>query len=149
MCCYIQTPQFKFSTVYHYYSLFVLIWSFVNYLKEGCDSFELTQEFANSMNSFFFQFHILYPTRITDHSSTLIDNIFFNSITGHTISGNILCDLSDKLSNFLISDNLSQFQKKHKIFKRDYSKFNQTSFTDESKTISWDVCFANDKSNLL
>ena len=37
----------------------------------------------------FFQPHILQPTRITDHSSTLINNIFFNSIEHFTISGNI------------------------------------------------------------
>ena len=37
-----------------------------------------TNEFINIISSFCFQPHILQPTRITDHSKTLIDNIFLN-----------------------------------------------------------------------
>ena len=48
--------------------------------------------------------HILKPTRITGNSAPLIDNIFFNSIKYHTVSGNILTDISDHLPNFLIID---------------------------------------------
>ena len=51
----------------------------------------------------FFQPLILQPTRITDHSATLIDNIFFNSLEHFTISGNIVYDLTDHLPNFLIN----------------------------------------------
>ena len=32
------------------------------------------------------------PTRITEHSTTLIDNIFFNSLEYHTVSGNLVTD---------------------------------------------------------
>ena len=39
-----------------------------------------SDEFLNSLRSFFFHPQILQPTRITDHSSTLINNIFLNSI---------------------------------------------------------------------
>ena len=53
---------------------------------------------------FFFQpyRYILQPTRITDHSAALIDNIFLNLIERFTISGNIVHDLSDHLPNFVI-----------------------------------------------
>jgi hypothetical protein len=54
------------------------------------DSHSSTDNFINTMGSHFFHPHILQPTRITDHSATLIDNIFFNSVTHHTISGNII-----------------------------------------------------------
>ena len=43
------------------------------------DKHPLTEDFINTLGSFFLEPHILKPTRITSHSSTLIDNIFFNS----------------------------------------------------------------------
>ena len=40
-----------------------------------------------NLGVFCFQPHIVQPTRITEHSATLIDNIHFNSIEHHCISG--------------------------------------------------------------
>ena len=37
-----------------------------------------TDDFVDTIGSYFFQPQILQPTRITDQSATLIDNIFFN-----------------------------------------------------------------------
>ena len=69
-----------------------------------------TNNFLNSMLSNCFHLHILQPTRITDdHSPTLIDNIFMNSIIEYfTISGNMIYDLTDFLSNFLIVKNYNR-----------------------------------------
>ena len=39
-----------------------------------------TDEFINNLGVFCYQPHIIQPIRITDHSATLIDNIYFNSI---------------------------------------------------------------------
>ena len=50
------------------------------------DKHPLTEDFINTLGSFFLEPHILKPTRITSHCSTLIDNIFFNSIEYQTIS---------------------------------------------------------------
>ena len=44
------------------------------------DSHSSTEEFFNTMTSYFFQPHIIQPTRIADHSATLIDNIYTNTI---------------------------------------------------------------------
>ena len=41
------------------------------------ESHSATDGFLNTLGSNFFQPYILQPTRITDHSATLIDNIFF------------------------------------------------------------------------
>ena len=41
------------------------------------ESHHLTEEYINTMNSLSFQPMITKPTRITDHSATLIDHIFF------------------------------------------------------------------------
>ena len=67
----------------------------------------------------------------------MIDNIFFNSITHHTISGNIIYDLTDHLPNFLILNNFSALPKQFKITKRDYSNFNEDDFLREIQTINW------------
>ena len=61
--------------------------------------------------------HILKPTRITNHSSTLIDNIFFNSIKYQTVSGNLFHDLKDHLSNFLIIERFAFSKHKEKRFR--------------------------------
>ena len=71
------------------------------------DSHLPTDEFLNSLGTYFYSPHILQPTRITSHSATLIDNIFFNSLSHHTVSGNVLYDLSDHLPNFLIINKFS------------------------------------------
>ena len=48
-----------------------------------------TDEFINNMGVYCFQPHITQPIRITDHTATLIDNIYFNSIDHYTIRGNM------------------------------------------------------------
>ena len=47
-----------------------------------------TDGFLSTLGSNFFQPYIPQPTRITDHSAALIDNIFLNSIEHFRISGN-------------------------------------------------------------
>ena len=57
-----------------------------------------SNEFINMMFSFNFQPTILHPTRITDSSSTIIDNIYVNNATESNIfAGNILSQISDHL----------------------------------------------------
>ena len=84
-----------------------------------------TNEFVNSMGSYVFHPYILQPTRITDYSATLIDNIFFNLVYHHTVSGNIIYDLIDHLLNFSIINKLSALPKNFKLSHRDYSKYNE------------------------
>ncbi len=55
--------------------------------------------------------------------TTLIDNIFINSLSCHNISGNIFSDLTDHLPNFpIIYKNCCKVSKTN-IFKRDYTNF--------------------------
>ena len=46
--------------------------------------------------------YILHPTRVTDHSSTVIDNIFSNVTDFDTVSGNIINQIADHSAHFLI-----------------------------------------------
>ena len=61
-----------------------------------------TDDVINTLGASFFQLHILRPTRITDHTATLTDNIFFTSLEYFTLSGNLVHDIADHLANFLI-----------------------------------------------
>ena len=61
-----------------------------------------TNEFINSMVSHCLLPHILQPPRVTDHSATVIDNIFTYATKFDTTSGNILNQLADHFSQFLI-----------------------------------------------
>ena len=55
-----------------------------------CDTINQHAEFLNTLTSLGFLPHILQPTRITEHSSTIIDNIYGNNFTQETFGGNIL-----------------------------------------------------------
>ena len=100
-----------------------------------------TNDFLNTLVSSYFQPQILQPTRITDHSATLIDNIFFNSLEHFTISGNLIYDLTDHLPNFLIVSKLSSLQENIKIFRRDYSKLDEQALINDIQSIDWSLLF--------
>ena len=115
------------------------------------DSHNPTDEFINTLFSYSFQPHILQPSRITSHSATLIDNIFFNSLEYRTYSGNIFHDLSDHLPNFLIIDSI-QSQPNKIMYTRDYSNLNKQALINEFQEIDWNQQFhdlnnVNDISN--
>ena len=65
-----------------------------------------TNEVLNSLLSNSFIRLILQSCRISIHSNTFIQNIFFNVIDPDTISSNITATLSDHLSQFSIIPNI-------------------------------------------
>ena len=89
----------------------------------NCESHSETNDFLNCMVSHYLLPYILHPTRVTDHSATVIDNIFCKNATYDTFSGNILCKISDHFPQFIV---LNKFDIDYKTFsyaKRDYSNF--------------------------
>ena len=85
----------------------------VDLLKANGDN--AAGKFYNTLSSYFFTPHILQPTRLS--SQTLIDNIFYNSLEYHSFRGNLLYELSDHLTQFLILEgfvgkNSKRIQKK-------------------------------------
>ena len=108
------------------------------------DSHPGSEEFTNTLGSFSFHPQILKPTRITHHSATLIDNIFFNSLEHHTISGNILSGITDHLPNFIIINKFSALPKNVKIYKRDYSNLDKDALASELSSIDWNEVFVSD-----
>ena len=97
-----------------------------------------TDLFINTLATYCFQPHIIKPTRITDHSATLIDHIYFNSVEHATVSGNLVCDISDHLPNFLIINKLSCISSKPTIYQRDYSRLDQEDLLAEVQSINWE-----------
>ena len=59
-----------------------------------------TAEFYDLMCSYSFRPLILQPTRVTSKTATLIDNIFINDITCHTVGGNIISSISGHFFQF-------------------------------------------------
>ena len=78
---------------------------------------------------------INHPTRISEHSSTIIDNVFITLINANVISGNILTRIADHLPQFLILKNANIPQHKLAVFKSDYSRHNEGNFTSDFNEI--------------
>ena len=72
-----------------------------------------TAGFLNSIVQFGFLSLIHQPTRITDRSATIIDNIFANSFEHESISGNLFLEISDHLPQFSI---IKKFHLDHEAF---------------------------------
>ena len=83
---------------------------------------------------------ILQPTRITSHSSTLIDNIFSNVIDPDTIFGSLTVTISDHLPQFAIIPNMfgNILGNKSNIYGKDYSKFDRENFIVDYFSIDWE-----------
>ena len=103
------------------------------------DSHNKSAEFINSMTALSFLPTILQPSRITEHSFTLIDNIFSNNFENESLSGNILLLLSDHFPQFLFINKHIPRIKKKDIFKRDMSKFENNAFIDDVSIQNWNA----------
>ena len=99
----------------------------------------LTNEFLDSIASNSVIPYILQPTRITDHSEILIDNIFSNVITVDAISGNLTAMISDHLSQIMIVPNAfaTPPSNRYNIYERDWSNFDQVNFGLNYFSIDW------------
>ena len=86
---------------------------------------------------------ILNPTREIGNSATIIDNIFTNNISNSIQSGNILNDLSDHYSQFIMVNRDKLDVKTILVYSRDYSKFSVDSFRDDVSIQNFDVEFGN------
>ncbi|XP_057310678.1 uncharacterized protein LOC130648640 [Hydractinia symbiolongicarpus] len=103
-------------------------------VKEVSDYIDITSQF-NLLP------HIILPTRVTEVSSTIIDNIYFSSAKWDTVSGNIISSISDHFPQFLVLKNLSAINPLHTsddIFVHDWKKFHHNDFLTELHNKNWD-----------
>ena len=87
-----------------------------------------TNDFLNTMISHYLLPHILQPTRVTDHSATVIDNIFSNNTEHDTLIGSILSRISDHFPQCLVMNKVNIDYKRCSFAKRDFSNLNEQNF---------------------
>ena len=95
------------------------------------------------MNSNFLLPYILQPTRVTDRSANLNDNIFANTYNFNALSGNLVTKISDHLPQFLIIEDLKVNYTSLNYYKHDYSHFNEEVFVEEVSHLDFSVCNSN------
>ena len=104
----------------------------------------LTSDFINMITTYQLQPLILHPTRVTDHSSTLIDNIFSNNNFGNILGGSILTQITDHFPQFcIISDQAPEYNK-CSYYAHDYRKFDQAKFLNEYMDLDFSFLETND-----
>ena len=109
------------------------------------DTHNQTKDFVHSLYTNAFYPTISKPTRVTDHSATLLDNRITN-ITGYCIKSGVLYnDISDHFPVFnLIKINSKITQKYAYIFKRMNTANNIEKLNSELKNANWDDVFADE-----
>ena len=90
-----------------------------------------TKGFINIFVSNHFIPYINHPTRISDSSSTIIDNNFTNIVDAHIICGNLTTHISDHFPQFLILSNAKISHLQKRPLKYDYSSFNERNFRED------------------
>ena len=106
----------------------------VNFLKYN--EHANTEDYLNMLYSNNFLPLITKPTRLTDHSSTLIDHIYTNAPIENTTSGIALADISDNLPICCIC-NAPTSKNKHITYYRDYSNFCKEQYLADISQINW------------
>ena len=86
---------------------------------------------------------ITKPTRITDHTSSLIDHIYTNSPEKLIRSGICLADISDHLPVFCTTANILPFSNEPRYF-RDFAHFNKNAFFQDLSTVDFKNLTTND-----
>ena len=101
------------------------------------DTSSKNSDFLNTMSAAGFLPSILQPTRITEFSSTLIDNIFSNNLEQTSKSGNILISFADHFTPFISVDKNLTRNGLTPLYARNYANFNPESFTDDVSIQNW------------
>ena len=107
------------------------------------DSHTATCDFVSVLLSQNFLPYIIHPTRVSDHSSTIIDNIFSNVCNFDTRSGNILTQVADHFPQFLIVKKAVLTIKNLSYYQHDYSKFDQERFLADFQSLNFDYLNEN------
>ena len=128
-----QLDQIKKSNTYNY-----LLGDFnINLLSSN--NHPPTAQFVDSMYANFHLPLINKPTRVAEHSMTLIDNIFFNGSSKlDTFAGILFTDISDHFPIFCVSNIIKHENPSDEYFyKRSYCPMNMTKFQNNLNNLEW------------
>ncbi|XP_022794305.1 uncharacterized protein LOC111333046 [Stylophora pistillata] len=106
----------------------------INFLK--FNTHVQTEEFLDMLYANNILPIITKPTRLTDHTATLIDHIYTNCFKKLT-AGILTVDLTDHLPIFCIVKTQPTWNNDNKIYFRDYSKFKKDLYLDDINQIAW------------
>ena len=115
------------------------------------DTIPKYQDFYTLMASNGFLPHITLPTRKTDTTMSIIDNIYTNTFKEEIFSGNIMIEIADHLLQF-ISVNKDEVNRiKPNYYKRDYKMFNVQEFLADIINNDWEnnITDTNAKYNIF
>ena len=84
-----------------------------------------------------FVLYIHQPTRVTDHSATVTDNIFSNITDYETVSGNITSLIADHFAQFLLIKKCPVSFKSCSYSAYDYSNFGNEKFIHDYSLLDW------------
>ena len=90
---------------------------------------------------------IVLPTRITSHTCTLIDHIFYHSkhFRNNLFFGNLFVDITDHFANFLIIG--PKKIKQNRPYVRIFSDKNKEKFKNSLSIIKWNEELQNKNTN--
>ena len=106
-------------------------------------------KFLDILSSYLLKPYITLPTRITNNTKSLIDNIFISSNHHSTSSGNFLTGISDHLIQFTILNGTpfnNSFNKTNGYY-RDWKSFDDKTFCDNFNSTNWNKILQLDKSD--
>jgi hypothetical protein len=106
----------------------------IDFLKYSSDN--KTSDYLDMLLNLGYLPIITKATRITDHSTTLIDHIYTNSPQKVAKSGICLVGISDHLPVFCTIENKLPILKENKYY-RDFSKFNNEQFINDLSKINF------------
>ena len=150
-------PQSNFD---NFMSSFINILTFIQNSKLICyltgdfnfdllkyESNNIVKSFVNQLYDHCFFPSILNPTRVSQSSATLIDNIWNNDIVGNYTSGIVLSDISDHYIVFLLSknDSFSDSSINRTIEYRDYLHTSQDDFKGLLNAKLSEIVYTNDE----
>ena len=106
------------------------------------DSHAPTSDFLHNMMSYSLFPSIRSPTRITDQSATLIDNIFINFTNGDFDSAVIYNDISDHLPiGLLLNEKCTRNKKINSVKVRVFTQEPTNNFLGHLSSTSWDEVY--------
>ena len=108
------------------------------------DSHNLTADFNDTIYSYGLIPLITRPTRVTETSATLIDNIFTNKNIsyGKSMYGILVSDISDHYSIFCVETILKSKSIIMPFLKRDFSEKNKMKFLDVMSGLDWEDIYS-------
>ena len=115
------------------------------------DSHSLTADFNDTMYSSGLVPLITRPTRVTENSATLIDNIFTNKVVSYdeSVYGILVTDISDHYPIFCVDIILKHKTIDLSFVRRDNSEKNKSSFLNDLALMNWQDVYSTANTQLL